>query len=106
MLGWGVPSYDSEYLFNFLFHTKADPYGSWNGTRYSNSEIDEMTKAIAAEVDLAARDAMIAEMWEIVKADVPYIPIHHQVLNWAMRDDIVATVDPDDQVKAKYFDVQ
>ena len=103
MLGWGVPSYDSEYLFNFLYHTKEDLYGAWNGTRYSNPEIDQMTKDIAAEIDLDARDEMVARMWETVKADAPYIPIHHQMLNWAMRDDIRATVDPDDQLKVKYL---
>ncbi|KAA9008840.1 ABC transporter substrate-binding protein [Histidinibacterium aquaticum] len=103
MLGWGVPSYDSEYIFNFLYHTKGDLYGTWNGTRYSNPELDEMTKAIAAEVDLEARDEMIAEMWDMAKADTVYLPIHHQVLNWAMDSDVGAAVDPDDQVKVKYF---
>ena len=103
MLGWGVPSYDSEYIFNFLYHTKGDLYGTWNGTRYSNETLDEMTKAIAAEVDLEARDAMIAEMWQMAKDDVVYLPIHHQVLNWAMATGVGAAVDPDDQVKVKYF---
>ena len=48
---------------------------------------------------------MIAAMWETVKADTVYLPIHHQVLNWAMIDGIEATVDPDDQVKVKYFEL-
>jgi peptide/nickel transport system substrate-binding protein len=103
MLGWGVPSYDSEYIFNFLYHTKGDLYGTWNGTRYSNPKLDEMTVAIASEVDLEKRDRMIAEMWQMAKEDVVYLPIHHQVLNWAMRDEVGAAVDPDDQVKFKYF---
>ncbi|MFW2543688.1 ABC transporter substrate-binding protein [Primorskyibacter sp. 2E107] len=103
MLGWGVPSYDSEYIFNFLYHTKEDLYGTWNGTRYSNPKLDEMTKAIAAEVDLEKRDGMIAEMWAMAKADVVYLPIHHQVLNWAMKTGVGAAVDADDQVKVKYF---
>ena len=34
MLGWGVPTYDSEYIFNFLVHSKGEKYGSWNGTRF------------------------------------------------------------------------
>ncbi|MCE0504011.1 ABC transporter substrate-binding protein [Roseivivax sp. GX 12232] len=103
MLGWGVPSYDSEYIFNFLYHTKEELYGTWNGTRYSNPKLDEMTKAIASEVDLGKRDEMIAAMWEMAKADVAYLPIHHQVLNWAMTNSVGAAVDPDDQVKFKYF---
>ncbi|MCC1493136.1 ABC transporter substrate-binding protein [Cognatishimia sp. F0-27] len=105
MLGWGIPSYDSEYIFNFLYHTKGDLYGAWNGTRYSNEKIDEMTQAIASEVDLEKRNAMIAEMWEIAKADTVYLPIHHQVLNWAMKDSVGAAMDSDDQVKVKYFTI-
>ncbi|MEL7258581.1 MAG: ABC transporter substrate-binding protein, partial [Pseudomonadota bacterium] len=34
MLGWGVPTYDSEYIFNFLVHTRGEERGSWNGTGY------------------------------------------------------------------------
>ena len=103
MLGWGVPTYDSEYIFNFLYHTKGDEYGTWNNTRYSNPKIDEMTRAIAAEVDLEARDAMIAEMWQIVKEDMIYLPVHHQTLNWAMRNEVGAAVNADDTVHVKYF---
>ncbi|NIZ09330.1 ABC transporter substrate-binding protein [Pseudooceanicola sp. HF7] len=106
MLGWGVPSYDSEYIFNFLYHTKGELYGTWNGTHYSNEKLDEMTKAIAAEVDLEKRDAMIDEMWAMAKADAVYLPIHHQVLNWAMKTSVGAAVDADDQVKLKYFSVE
>lgn len=103
MLGWGVPSYDSEYIFNFLYHTRDESYGSWNSTRYSNADLDAQIKAIAAEVDLPKRDAMIAEMWATAKNDLAYIPVHHQMLNWAMKDGLTVTVDPDNQARVKYF---
>lgn len=103
MLGWGVPSYDSEYIFNFLYHTRNESYGSWNSTRYSNPDLDAKIKAIAAEVDLPKRDAMIAEMWAAAKNDLAYIPVHHQMLNWAMKDKLKVKVDPDNQARVKYF---
>ncbi|MEL7046538.1 MAG: ABC transporter substrate-binding protein [Pseudomonadota bacterium] len=103
MLGWGVPTYDSEYIFNFLVHTRDDTYGSWNGTGYSNPELDAKIEALASETDLDARNAMIAEIWEVVQAETLYIPIHHQVLNWGMRGDIDTIVAPDDAAKFKYF---
>ncbi|WP_372424418.1 ABC transporter substrate-binding protein [Salinarimonas chemoclinalis] len=105
MLGWGVPSYDSEYIFNFLYHTRTEAYGSWNNTRYSNPELDAMIQGIAQEIDIAKRDGMIADMWEMVKEDVVYIPIHHQVLNWAIKDNYEIDVDPDNQARIKYFAV-
>ena len=41
LLGWGVPTYDSHYVFSFLYHTRSRSEGSWNATRYSNPEIDD-----------------------------------------------------------------
>ena len=29
LLGWGVPTYDAEYIFNFLYHHQGEGRGSW-----------------------------------------------------------------------------
>ena len=103
MLGWGVPTYDSEYIFNFLVHTRTDEYGSWNGTRYSNPELDEKIEALAAMTDLEARNKVISEIWDVVQEERIYLPIHHQVLNWGMANMVETSVSPDDTPKLKYF---
>ena len=103
MLGWGVPTYDSEYIFNFLVHTRDDKYGSWNGTRFSNADLDAKIEALASETDLPKRDAMINEIWQVVQEQQLYIPIHHQVLNWGMASNVNTIVAPDDTAKFKYF---
>ncbi|MBK0400241.1 ABC transporter substrate-binding protein [Limibaculum sp. M0105] len=103
MLGWGVPTFDSEYIFNFLVHTKGEKYGSWNGTRYSNPELDKMIEGLASETDLAKRDAMIAEIWSTVQGETIYLPLHHQVLNWGMKTAIDFPVQPEDQPHFKYL---
>ncbi|MEM7506858.1 MAG: ABC transporter substrate-binding protein [Pseudomonadota bacterium] len=103
MLGWGVPTFDSEYIFNFLVHTKGEKYGSWNGTRYSNAELDAMIEALASETDLEKRDGMIATIWGQVQEDILYLPVHHQVLNWGMKDEINFSVQPEDQPHFKFL---
>ncbi|MDJ1017197.1 MAG: ABC transporter substrate-binding protein [Paracoccaceae bacterium] len=103
MLGWGVPTYDSEYIFNFLVHTKGEKYGSWNGTRYSNPTLDEKIVSLASETDLDKRNGMIADIWSTVQDEVLYIPIHHQVLNWGLKSNVGTIVAPDDTPKFKYF---
>ncbi|MCA0930788.1 ABC transporter substrate-binding protein [Ruegeria profundi] len=103
MLGWGVPTYDSEYIFNFLAHTKGEKYGSWNGTRYSNPELDAKIVALASETNLPERDKQIAEIWQVVQDEQLYIPIHHQVLNWGMKSNVGTVVEPEDSPKIKYF---
>ena len=103
MLGWGVPTFDSEYIFNFLVHTKGEKYGSWNATRYSNPELDTKIEALASETDLDKRNGMIAEIWAQVQDDQIYLPVHHQVLNWGMKDNIDFAVQPEDQPHFKYL---
>ncbi|MEL7082133.1 MAG: ABC transporter substrate-binding protein, partial [Pseudomonadota bacterium] len=103
MLGWGVPTYDSEYIFNFLVHTKGEKYGSWNGTRFGDTALDAQIEALASETDLTKRNEMIADIWAVVQERQLYIPIHHQVLNWGMASGIDTVVAPDDTAKFKYF---
>ena len=103
MLGWGVPTFDSEYVFNFLVHTRGEERGSWNNTGYSNPELDEKIVSLASETDLEARDATIAEIWDTVQGEVLYLPIHHQILNWGMKDGIEFDVQPEDQPHFKFL---
>ena len=97
MLGWGVPTFDSHYIFNYLLHTNIGSRGSWNPTGFSNAEVDEMIVSLESETDLAARDATIAKIWEIVQAEQVHLPIHNQVLNWGMSENINFDVQPEDQ---------
>ncbi|MGF1446696.1 MAG: ABC transporter substrate-binding protein [Pikeienuella sp.] len=103
MLGWGVPTYDSEYIFNFLVHTRGEERGSWNGTGYTNPELDAKIVSLASETDLDARNATIAEIWQVVQDEQLYIPIHHQVLNWGMTEAVGIEVSPEDDPKMKFF---
>ena len=106
MLGWGVPTYDSEYIFNFLVHGRDDKYGSWNGTRFDNAELNAKIEALASETDLAKRDGMINEIWQVVQEEALYVPIHHQVLNWGMNSNVETIVAADDTAKFKYFQIR
>ena len=103
MLGWGVPTYDSEYIFNFLVHGRESDIGTWNGTGFDNDALDAKIASLASNTDLDARNADIAEIWRVVQDEVLYIPIHHQVLNWGMAENVGIDVDPEDQPKVKYF---
>jgi peptide/nickel transport system substrate-binding protein len=98
LLGWGVPSYDSEYIFNYLYYTRTDKFGGWNATRYSNPEIDKLIEGLSAETDLAKRNVAIARIWQQVAADQIYVAIHHQVLAHAMKSFVDIPVHPDNQV--------
>ena len=97
MLGWGVPTFDSHYIFNFLVHTQTENRGSWNPTGYSNTNVDAMIQSLESETNLDKRNQTIAKIWDEVQKAQMYLPVHNQVLNWGMRDNIVFDVQPEDQ---------
>ncbi|MCP1674668.1 peptide/nickel transport system substrate-binding protein [Natronocella acetinitrilica] len=103
MLGWGVPPMDSEYIFNYLYHTKQDNLGTWNFTGFSNERVDELTRAMARVTDEEEREAVVNEAWEIVHGEIIYLPLHHQMLTWAMREDIDFQVQSENTPHFKYL---
>ncbi|MGB0784712.1 MAG: ABC transporter substrate-binding protein [Alphaproteobacteria bacterium] len=106
MLGWGVPTFDSHYIFNFLIHSQTDDRGSWNPTGYSNADVDAMIVSLESETDLAVRDATIAKIWAAVQEAQIHLPVHNQVLNWGMKDNIVFDVQPEDQPHFQFLSFQ
>ena len=80
--------------------------GGWNGTRYSNPKIDEMTASLSRETDLVKRNQTIAEMWKILQDETIYIPIHIQTLAYAMKPDLDIPVDISNQPKLKFLKIK
>lgn len=97
LLGWGVPPFDSQYVFDFLIHTREGNYGSYNGSRYSDPALDKKIEGLASMTDLEARNAQIAEIWKQVMADKPILNIHNQVLAYATKSNINVDVHPENQ---------
>lgn len=97
LLGWGVPTFDSAYTFNDLIHTKAGHFGAYNPSGYTNPELDKQIESLATEIDLDKRNATIAEIWKKVQEDRVLLPIHVQVLAYAMKDKFSLAVHPENQ---------
>ena len=97
LLGWGVQTLDSHYVFDHLARK-----GTWNATGFDDPEINALIDGIASEVDLAKRDRDIGTVWQRLKDDVVYLPIHHQVVVWAMKDWLDIPVVADNGVRFIY----
>jgi peptide/nickel transport system substrate-binding protein len=104
LLGWGVPTLDSHYVFTFLYQTEdaAKKVGGWNYTGYSNPKMDALTDAMLKEVDPAKRDKMIADAWALAVADMPYLPLHHQLIVWSMSDKVMIPIFANDTPNFKF----
>jgi peptide/nickel transport system substrate-binding protein len=89
LLGWTPGSYDSHNpLFALMATPGAGGQGQFNLGSYSNAKLDELTRAIATETDLAKRTGMIHEAMKIHQDDVGHIPLHQQALAWAMKKNV------------------
>lgn len=101
LLGWGVPTFDSAYVFTNLFHTRTDTIGTWNGTGYSNPDLDQLITELATLSGTGARNRSMEEIWLTVRDAQIYIPLHVQTLAYAMHKGVNVDVDISNAPKLK-----
>jgi peptide/nickel transport system substrate-binding protein len=77
-------AHDSQVIFVRFYRTG----GGENAPGYSNPRVDELIEKIDREMITYGRDAMLEEVWKIALNDLVYIPLHHQVIVWAMRENL------------------
>ena len=102
LFGWGVPTYDSAYFFDFLVYTRGkDGRGPTNATGFSNAAVDADILSLASESDKARRDAAIQRIWDVVQKERFYIPLHDQVVHFASVRRLNIPVHPENEVHFK-----
>jgi peptide/nickel transport system substrate-binding protein len=103
LLGWGVPTFDSLYSLQSILRTKGDGgNGTGNYSGYSNAKIDAIVDKLKTETDVAKRAELTKEALMLNQADVGHIPLHHQVIPWAMRANVTVVHRPDNRMNAKW----
>ena len=101
LLGWGVPTFDSAYIFLNLVHSKTANLGTWNGTSFANTELDAKIEALSTLIGAGQRQRLIREVWTELAAERIYVPLHVQTLIYAMRDGVDIPVDISNAPKLK-----
>ncbi|MDH5264098.1 MAG: ABC transporter substrate-binding protein [Betaproteobacteria bacterium] len=107
MLGWGVPTFDAQYAVQSLLRTRVEKSadGDYNLGRYSNPAVDAAVDKLKGEVDPAKRAALAREITKLHKADVGHLPLHHQVIPWAMRANVSVVHRADNRLTVKWVKV-
>ncbi len=90
MLGWSPAGYDSHNILYTVMSTPSGAQGQWNFGAYSNPKLDALTVRIQSELNDTQRNAMIKEAFDLHAADVGHVPLHQQMLGWAMKKNITA----------------
>lgn len=87
LLSWTTPTADSLYTLQSLLATykgAENVSGDGNYGRYSNAALDELIDRFKVEGDMKKRDALIREALLLVNQDMPTVPLHRQIIPWAM----------------------
>jgi peptide/nickel transport system substrate-binding protein len=107
MLGWGVPTFDSQYALQSLVRTvipkTAD--GDYNFGKYSNPKVDEAIDALKTEVDPKKRAALALVASRLHQQDVGHLPLHFQVIPWAMRSNVHVVHRADNKLTVKWVTI-
>ncbi len=107
MLGWGVATYDAQYMVQSLARTRTSGAdGNFNFSKVSDPVVDRLTDAMKSEVDVAKRNAMIREALVRIKDEVLLIPIHHQMRPWAMKAGVTTVHRSDDRPEARFTSIR
>lgn len=89
LYGWGVATFDALYTLDSLAHTpEGGTAGNFNMGRISDAKLDALIKAARTETDSAKRDGQLGQAQQIIKDQYYYLPLHHQIRPWAMRQNV------------------
>ena len=107
MFGWGVPTFDALYTLQSLVHSKGEGAdGSFNFGGYSNPEADALIDQIKVETDEAKRTEAIHQVLKIHAEEFGHLPIHDQVIPWAMGKNVNAIHRADNRLTAQWVTIE
>lgn len=103
LLGWG--SFAADLALRSLVATPNPEkgYGAWNWGRYANPKVDALMEQALGSVDRARREALARDANTLAMNDLAVIPLHHQVVSWAMRAGLNYTPRTDEFTFAHHF---
>ncbi len=107
LLGWGVPTYDAFYTLQSLLHSVGSGGdGNYNLGRYNSPQMDELIEKARRETDSARRTALLTKALLLQNEDVAHIPLHNQVIPWAMKKSVEVIHRPDNRIEWPYLKVK
>ena len=108
LLGWATATFDGLYTLQSLIRS-VDPKGGADGNfnlgKYSNPKADALIDQVKTEIDDNKRNQMMRDAQRIHSDDVGHIPLHQQVIPWAMRSNVSVFHRADNRLDARWIRV-
>jgi peptide/nickel transport system substrate-binding protein len=100
LLGWTPGTFDSHNVLHDIHGCRADgsPRGEANLGGYCNKDVDALTDKILVEADVAKRDGLIKQAYEITTKEFAYVPLHQQALSWGVGNNVTLNQRADNSV--------
>ncbi len=92
MLGWGGAITDAQTTLSPVLRSPDEKTGngSFNYGRYVNPRLDALIDAAAVEMNIEKRRQIIWDALKEHNAQVHHVPLHRQMIPWAMRSNVTA----------------
>lgn len=103
LLGWGSFAADLALRSLVAAPNTEKGYGAWNWGRYANPKVDALMEQALGSVDRSKREALAREANTLAMQDLAFIPLHHQVVSWAMRANLAYVPRTDEFTFAHHF---
>jgi peptide/nickel transport system substrate-binding protein len=103
LLGWGSLASDLALRSLAATHNPEKGWGAWNWARYSNPTLDKLLERSLGTVDVKKRESIARELSAYAAREVVFIPLHYQVVTWAMKRSLDYTPRTDEFTFAHYF---
>jgi peptide/nickel transport system substrate-binding protein len=107
MLGWGGATIDAIFILQPVLATyngKGD--GDYNYGRYTNTKQDELIAKIKVDMNAAQRLDEIHAALAAQAAEINHLPLHRQMIPWAVRSNVTAVHRADNNVIPYWVKIQ
>jgi peptide/nickel transport system substrate-binding protein len=107
MYGWGGAITDAETLLTPVLRNRGEQgVGYFNMGNYKDAKLDELAAASSREPNVAKRTDLIKAALREHNQQVHHIPLHRQVIPWAMRSNVEAVHRPDNWLEWRWVTVK
>jgi peptide/nickel transport system substrate-binding protein len=106
LYGWGGAPSDPGLVLGPVLHSfDGKGKGDFNSGKYRDAELDRLIDASMVEMDAQKRSALMTKALERVRDEVYTIPLHRQVIPWAVRKGVTVQHRPDNYVEMTWVKV-
>src|SRR5574342_394635 len=96
LLGWGSRAADLALRSLVATPNAEKGYGAWNWGGYANPKLDDLVAQSLGTVDPAKREALARSASALAAREVAIVPLHYQVVTWAMKNNLSYTARTDE----------